>query len=203
MKITLIGRPSRFERRKDLVILVMSHTYQPTSLPKGVPMPPATPTLYTVYVGSKQWGKIERQLASDPDDAVIIEGAAVYDPEIDAIAVFALNIVSRSAMQAKRQKTQEKTDHREERKTSKASDGESAPAPRPALAPAPEVIIPDGLPAPVLEQIRSLQASALVFRQKITSLESKPEGQRFGLEMTQKLLKNVENEIVTLIKKNS
>ena len=34
--------------------------------------------------------------------------------------------------------------------------------------------------------------------QKLAVIEAKPAGQQFGLEMTQKLLKNVEEEISTL-----
>jgi len=58
----------------------------------------------------------------------------------------------------------------------------------------------NGIPAPVHQKLTELYASASLFRQKIASLQSKPTGQQFGLELTQKLLKQVEDEIAGIEK---
>jgi hypothetical protein len=56
-------------------------------------------------------------------------------------------------------------------------------------------------PHDVTQKLTELYASASLFRQKIATIQSKPPGQQFGLEMTQKLLKNVEDEIAAIEKK--
>jgi hypothetical protein len=46
--------------------------------------------------------------------------------------------------------------------------------------------------------LRDLNAAADLYREKIASIETQPAGQQFGLEMTQKLLREVEDKISTL-----
>ena len=210
VKVTLIGRPGPVEHRRDLVITTMSHTHKSATLPRGVPNPPSTPTIYTVYIASKQWAKVEDAL-NNPEDSLIIEGTCAYDAEIGAVAVFTTNVTSKQLEAKKRQQKQAQE---------AAAGGGSAPVaqkspqsapkpsptvakappppPPPVLPPAPVPVIPPGAPADVAQKLTELHASANVFRQKIAALEAKPEGQRFGLEMTQRLLTNVEGEIRTL-----
>jgi len=210
VKVTLIGRPGPVEHRRDLVITTMSHTHKSATLPRGVPNPPSTPTIYTVYIASKQWAKVEDAL-NNPEDSLIIEGTCAYDAEIGAVAVFTTNVTSKQLEAKKRQQKQAQE---------AAAGGSSAPVaqkspqsapkpsptvtksppppPPPVFPPAPAPVIPPGVPADVAQKLTELHASANVFRQKIAALEAKPEGQRFGLEMTQRLLTNVEGEIRTL-----
>jgi uncharacterized coiled-coil DUF342 family protein len=50
--------------------------------------------------------------------------------------------------------------------------------------------------------LNELRAAADLYRQKIAKLETQPADERFGLEMTQKLLRNVEVEIASLEKQS-
>lgn len=213
VKVTLIGRPGKIEARHEVIVTTMSDVIKVPTLPKGVPPPPTTPTLYTVYIAAKQWRKVEEAMAN-PEDSLIVEGVAVYDPEIKGMAVFASNAQSK-LMEIKRRE--------EQKSATNATNPEATPKAKPAAPPAlekpprstrsriadslppapaaPTVSAPAGMPAEAAQKLSGLYASASLFRQKIANLKSKPEGQQGGLEMTQKLLKNVEDEIVALEKK--
>ncbi len=94
MKITLIGRPGKLEMQPNLVITHMTHQAKTASFPKGVPPMPETPTEYTVYIAAKQWKKVEEAIAN-PEDALIIEGMVAFSPEINGMAVYAQNVVTK------------------------------------------------------------------------------------------------------------
>lgn len=206
VKITLIGRPGRTEARKDLVITTMTHTAKSPTLPKGVPPPPATPTLYTVYIAAKQWRRVE-EAANDPEDALIVEGTASYDPDIRGIAVFAMSVTSKKLEQKKReaQKGGAASAPAAEREAAppfmaRSAQVEPLPPPPPEPAPQPPVYLPDA-PQEINDKLAGLYAAASLYRAKISALMSKPAGQQFGLEMTQKLLKNTEAEIAAIEQK--
>ena len=215
VKVTLIGRPGKIETRHEVVVTTMSDFIKVPPLPKGVPPPPTTPTLYTVYIAAKQWLKLEESLAN-PDDLLIVEGVCVYDPEIKGMAVFA-NSARSSLIESKRREEQKAA-------TTSGTGAESSPQSKPAapsaadkpsrpvrsriaesLPAAPAVVqsvsTPPGMPPEAARKLSELYASASLFRQKIANLKSKPEGQQGGLGMTQKLLKTVEDEIAALEKK--
>lgn len=97
-KMTLVGRPDQVEIIGQLAVLVMEYAPKTAGFPKGVPVPPEDATLYAVYIGLKQWRKVEDAL-KDPEDVVIIEGMPVYDPEIQGNALFA-TMVNTKLMQA-------------------------------------------------------------------------------------------------------
>ena len=101
VKITLVGRPGKIVQKGDTIITAMASTKVP-ALPKGVPTPPANPTTYTVYIGRKQWKNVETAI-TNPDDALIIEGFAAYDPELEGIAIFTTNVTTKQLQAAKRQ----------------------------------------------------------------------------------------------------
>jgi hypothetical protein len=204
VKITLVGRPGRVELRKEVAITTMNYTVKSPTLPRGVPTPPSTPTLYTVYIGLKQWKRIEEAIAN-PEDALVIEGTAAFDPEVKGMAVYATSVTTKLLDAARRQHQKEAT------QAGQAAPEGSVPMPPPAVPTAPaekKVVAPRTKPAPgipeeVKQKLSELYASASLFRQKIANLQGKPVGQQFGLEMTQKLLKNVEEEIAALEKKYS
>lgn len=185
VKVTLIGRPGKVEIRNNLVITTMSHLTRFPNLPKGMPAPPETPTVYTVYISLKQWRRTEATL-SNVDDMLIIEGVCVFDPQIRAIAVFATSLTSRVIEQNRREA---------QRQATTKHSTETASEITPGLA--------NDLSEPVpldetLQRLSELYASASVLRQKISDLERKPVGQRPGLELTQKLLANIEHQIAEL-----
>lgn len=100
LKMTLIGRPEQVQIAGNLVIVSLDHTLRATSLPKGVPTPPALTTRCIGYVALKQWRKIEEFL-KDPNDMVIIEGVGFFDPEFGAISILATNTTSKMMMAAR------------------------------------------------------------------------------------------------------
>jgi hypothetical protein len=206
VKVSLMGRPGKIEERKDLVIVAMSHAIKSPTLPKGVPTPPADPTIYTIYVASKQWKRVEEAI-TDPEDALIVEGTAAFDPEINGIAVFAMNVTTKLLEGKRRQQQKEAATQTTEtvapRPPVQSKPVKSRIAEVPIAHPAQPVVHNDhsGMPLKVAQKLNELYASASVYRQKIANLESKPANQQFGMDMTRKLLKNVEEEINSLEKK--
>jgi PHAX RNA-binding domain-containing protein len=208
VKVVLIGRPGRIERRQDLVITTVSHTSKLTSLPKGVPTPPSTPTVYTVYIGAKQWHKVEEAI-TNPEDALIIEGTVAFDPQLQAIAVYTTN-VSTKLLDAKRREEQragtETQDQAVMGNAPKKPAGEK-PAkkvgPQASVEPVQDMAPPAGMPPDEVQKLQGLYASATLFRQKIAAIQAKPLNQQSGMEMTQKLLKGVEDQITALRNKYS
>lgn len=100
-KMTLVGRPDRTEVVGQLAIVVLEHTPKTSGFPKGVPTPPSDPTLYAVYVGLKQWRKVEEAI-KDPEDVLIIEGMPVYDPQLPGVALFATMVITKLLQAAAR-----------------------------------------------------------------------------------------------------
>jgi len=199
MKVTLRGRPEHVEKRTEVVVATLSYIASAPNLPRSIPRPPEVPTVYTVYITTQHWEKIEAGM-SVPDNVLVVEGMCAIDPSNNSIAMFA-------------------TYARCEDKTGKMVAALAKPitvkevanvAPEPAkksriagIQPEPivRVSLNPSLPPDVARKLSELQASAGVFRQKVATILSKPTGQQFGLEMTQKLLKNVEAEIASLEQK--
>jgi hypothetical protein len=195
------------------------------SLPKGVPQLPRNITVFTVYIGIRQWRKVEAALAA-PDDALIIEGVCAYDKDLKAISVHAVSVTTKHMEMEKRERQRaeslaakgeavrvgqaEGTDSASEPAArapkaapaakTKASRSEPAmpPSPIPAV---PEIKLPDNVTPEDAQKLSGLYAAAELYRQKIATIEAKPENQRCGLEMTQKLLKNAQDEIASIEKR--
>ncbi len=182
MRISLRGRPGRIEKRPEVIVTTMSYLPVVDNLPRGIPKPPSTPTTFAVYVAPKQWEKVEAAIA-DPADTLLVEGICAFDPDTQSMAVFATEVQTEQLL-AKTRAAQSKADKPVRAKKS------------PVVAP-----INPNLPPDVARKLGELQASAGIFRQKVATILSKPAGQQFGLEMTQKLLKNVEAEIAALEQK--
>ncbi len=62
-------------------------------------MPPLT--TYTVYLTPKQWRPVAEAL-HDPADTCIVEGFPAYDPALEGIAVYALQVTTQQLQQARR-----------------------------------------------------------------------------------------------------
>jgi hypothetical protein len=80
---------------------MMTQMDAPKAFPKGVPAPPTTPTVYTVYIGAKQWKNVAEAM-QNPDDRLIIEGFAAFDPSLEGMAVFVTNTTTKLLQQAKK-----------------------------------------------------------------------------------------------------
>jgi hypothetical protein len=216
VKVTLIGRPGRVEKRKDLVITAMSYSITSKTLPKGLPKPPDAPTLYTVYIAAKQWNRVE-QAIHNPEDTLIVEGTAAFDPEVGGIAIFAMHVTTRRLEQQHRkgQKSVSVGQNQKPGETSGKQEAKTAAESKPkksriaetlanaAALPPPPLAKPSDFPPEIAQKLSELYASASLYRQKIATLQAKPIGQQFGLEMTQKLLKSVEDEIDALEKQHA
>jgi hypothetical protein len=105
VKVTLLGRPRKIITKADCVITVMASMQAP-SLPKGVPVPPATPTTYTIYIARKQFEKVAQALQANAEDKLIVEGFAAYDPELEGVGVYATSVTTVATQAAKRQAQQ-------------------------------------------------------------------------------------------------
>ncbi len=110
VKIILVGRPGRVVEKGQVVLTSMQSTKTPL-LPKGLPVPPAEPTTYLVYIARKQWNKVKDAL-QDPDDALIIEGYPAFDSRLKAVAVFATNTTTKLLEAAKRETQRTRPDSR-------------------------------------------------------------------------------------------
>lgn len=106
MKITLIGRPGNVQERQGFVLASMPAMKLP-ALPKGLPTPPEAQTPHAVYIATKQWRKVAQAL-QQPEDVLIVEGIAVYDPELRGLAVFATNTTTKLLQSARRAEQQAK-----------------------------------------------------------------------------------------------
>ena len=229
MKVILTGRPGRIEKRPEVVITTMSDIALVQNLPRGVPTPPVTPIVYAVYMSPTQWERVEASLA-DPADTMMVDGVCVFDSETNGMAVLATSVRSEfkeakmreEQMAANAKEKATKSTAPKAAKASTVATGEANPVAK-ATAPAqpqnnsakksriadiqPEPVakaavpLNPNLPVEAARKLNELQASASLFRQKVANLQGKPAGQQFGLEMTQKLLKNVEDEIAALQKK--
>lgn len=93
VKIVLVGRPGVVVERPNCVITAMDSTRGP-SLPKGLPAIPTTPTTYTVYIAHKHWAGVSAAM-TNPDDSLVVEGWAAFDPELEGIAVFATFVTTK------------------------------------------------------------------------------------------------------------
>ncbi len=224
MKVTLVGRPGRIAKRPEVVVTTMSYAIKGANLPKGIPTPPDTPTLYTIYMSPKQWAKIEKAIA-DPSDNLLVEGLCTFDPQTNSMAVFASLVRSEHLDLEAKQNAAKKPASPANAPAEKALAAEvatpSSDLPTPKVVSstppkksriaamtaepvaAPVVPVNPDLPPDAARKMSELQASAVLFRQKVATIQGKPAGQQFGLEMTQKLLKNVEDEIAALEKKHA
>jgi hypothetical protein len=107
VKITLIGRPGRIIEKGEVVLTSMQ-SHKVPALPKGLPIPPAEPTTYVVYITRKQWNKVKEAI-KNPQDVLIVEGYPIFDSRLKAMAVFTLNATTKFTQQAVRETQRNKT----------------------------------------------------------------------------------------------
>lgn len=101
-KITVVGRPGVVEERGNTIVIMLQHFMRREGYPKGVPTPPDTPTNYMVFVSAKQWRKVAGALETNPEDILIVEGQAAFDPEIPGVSVFATGVNTKLLQMASR-----------------------------------------------------------------------------------------------------
>jgi hypothetical protein len=94
MSVTLMGRPSRVDIRPDGVMATLLYKPEPETLPEGAPILFYTPRIYSIYIPTKLWKKIEPAF-NDPHDQLIIEGSCAYDSEAGQISILATAVSSK------------------------------------------------------------------------------------------------------------
>ncbi|NJN65281.1 MAG: hypothetical protein HC884_00495 [Chloroflexaceae bacterium] len=113
VKVTLIGRPGKVVEKRTFTMTMMTERKVP-ALPRGMPEPPQSTTTYMVYISKKQWDRVKEAI-KNPNDVLIIEGFARYDPELEGIAVFASNTLTRFLQQKQRQSQSESESESDEK----------------------------------------------------------------------------------------
>lgn len=197
VRVTLEGRPGKVKVFKDVVMTTFEHHPARFDNPDDLPSPPDEPVMYTVYMGPKQWRRVEDAVANS-EDQLIVEGICAFDKEANMMAIYANKVTTQTMRdEANARAKAENTDKKPKSKAPVETKTQAPPLPPPE--PMPE--IPEGVPTDVADKLRELYSAAIQFRQKIAALEAKPANKRFGMEMTQKLLANTERQIAALEKR--
>lgn len=202
LTIKLIGRPGKVVTEGGTVMTVIEQKeVKSPPYPKGVPPFEEIEkiTYYYVFMSLKHWSKVESYM-EDETDMLIIEGTAVFDPELDGISILSTQLSTKLMERQKRlnadqKEKKEKADKKKE-KGAKPAKGNTSKSRDKAPA-KPEKDFSD-LPASVSDKLKQLHSAADTLRQKIESMEE--EGKKSGLNMTRRLLEQTEKQIATLEK---
>ncbi|MBA3822323.1 MAG: hypothetical protein H0X24_00300 [Ktedonobacterales bacterium] len=105
MKLTLTGRPGTVVDKGTYILTTMPAQKMP-AFPKGLPaLPPdVQPPQTVVMVAKKQWQRVEAAL-SDPEDMLVLEGFAMYEPSVKGLVVLAMNVTTSQQQRDKRAAT--------------------------------------------------------------------------------------------------
>ena len=197
LTVTLTGRPGDLHIEGSSVMTVIKQEQvKAPPYPKGVPPFSAVDgvTNYFVFMGLRHWLKVEKALENE-NDMLIVEGSAVYDPQLEGIAVLSTGVTTKVLEQQKRQgKSQARSNQRGA--GGAPSAGGTAPKASPALA-RPDL---SALAEADADKLRQLFQAADKLRQKIADMEDR--GQTSGLTMTRRLLDQTEKQISTLIRQH-
>jgi len=102
VKVTLVGRPGRIIEKDEFILMTMP-TMKIPDLPKGIPLPPDAPaTPILVYIALKQWRKVAEAM-KNPEDVLIVEGFAIYEPQIKGMAILTSSVTTKLLQRAKNQ----------------------------------------------------------------------------------------------------
>ena len=93
MKITIMGRPGKVVEKNGVFLTSVKQQKTP-SLPKDLPVPPANPTPYLLYITGKQWRRVATAV-ENPEDQLVVEGYPYYDKDLKAMAVFAIRTTTK------------------------------------------------------------------------------------------------------------
>ncbi|MDQ7025592.1 MAG: phosphorylated adapter RNA export RNA-binding domain-containing protein [Anaerolineae bacterium] len=212
--MTLHGRPGKVVIEGDSVMTTIAHTHGKTPLPRGVPHPPEDVTLYTVYMGHKQWEGVTESLEKYKSDRLIIEGSIFYDKETETIAILATRVstkridkmAQRDADKANQKEAKPKKGALPPKKQAKQGQQGKVAFPQkpmkpmkpiPQRKPPVDVDIPEGTPPEVAAKLKQLHSAAATLRERIAAMEEKGQS---GVNMTKKLLMTTEKQIESLEK---
>ena len=101
--LKVIGKVTEhYDHPSGCTVLRLVSTITP-AVPRGVPAPQETPTIYAIYLGNRLWGRIA-QAATDSEDEIIVEGFPQLDSESGTIALYARKTTSKKLEAARFQK---------------------------------------------------------------------------------------------------
>ena len=145
-------------------------------------------------MGLRHWLKVEKALENE-NDLLIVEGSAVYDPQLGGITILSTGVTTKVLEQQKRQNKGQSRASQQPGGGKPSAAGKTARAPQ-ALA-RPDL---SGLADADAEKLRQLFKAADKLNQKIADMEDR--GQSSGLTMTRRLLDQTEKQINTLLKQH-
>ncbi|HFE37640.1 MAG TPA: hypothetical protein ENK06_04355 [Gammaproteobacteria bacterium] len=105
VEIKVVGKPLKVIEKTQVTVVTM-RSGEPPSLPKGLPAPPATPTVFLILIAAKQWRKVKPYIG-DPTNKLIVRGWPVYDKKLGTITVLAQSTTSTLRERAKQADTGE------------------------------------------------------------------------------------------------
>jgi hypothetical protein len=208
MKVTLTGDPGYYVKDGTTVIVQMRDTldYGYMNYPIGTPKADLPPVVYTIYMAEKMWKKVSKDL-ENPNRELHVNGVCHFDAETQTIAVLAEHVKTEKVKKpVKSDATDEKEDVKEVKQV-QAEKKKPEPAPEitkpvpaievatPSIAP---LTLPDDIPETVASKAQELHVAITKFEEKIANLKAKK--QTSGLKMTERLLKNAETQLATLLK---
>ena len=106
MTVSLKGRPEQIEKRAEFVVITLSDVPTVENLPRGIPKPPSTPTMFVVYIALEQWQKVEGVITTS-SEVLLIEGICTFDSESNSMMIFA-TLVQIEVLKTKPQKVADK-----------------------------------------------------------------------------------------------
>ena len=203
LTVKLIGRPGKMHIENGSVMMIIEQKeVKAPPYPKGVPDLEEVEgtTYYFVIMSLRHWQRIEESL-QDETDMMIVEGTAVYDPEVGGISLLTTSATTKLLERQKRLAAQE-AEKQKKTKQQKKSDGKkpkdttAKASAKPSKTSSAKDL--DNVPASVADKLKQLHSAAETLRQKIETMEEK--GQKTGLNMTRRLLQQTEKQIATLEK---
>lgn len=201
LTVTLIGRPGEIHTENGSIMTVIEQKeVKAPPYPKGVPdfEEVEKTTYYNVFMSLRHWERVAESL-EDETDMLIIEGTAIFDPELDGISILTTSTTTKLLERQKRlAAAQEEHDKKAEKqkKGKPANNKSDKKAVKPKASTPPKEL--DNVPTSVADKLKQLHSAADTLRQKIANMEEK--GQKTGLNMTRRLLEQTEKQIASLEK---
>lgn len=200
LTITLIGRPGEIHIENGSVMTIIEQKeVKAPPYPKGVPdfEEVEKTTYYYVFMSLRHWERVAESL-QDETDMLILEGTAIFDPELDGISILTTSATTKLLERQKRQAAaQEVQDKKAEKQKKGKPSNNKFDNKKPKAAPTPPKEL-DNVPTSVSDKLKQLHSAADTLRQKISTMEEK--GQKTGLNMTRRLLEQTEKQIASLEK---
>lgn len=94
--LTLIGRPGKLIEKGETLVTSLAGG-PPPALPDELPLPPAEPTVYLVFMTRQQWAPVAAALEADPAERLVIEGYPALDKKLGVVGVLAQKVAATGA----------------------------------------------------------------------------------------------------------